>query len=190
MRLLAFLFVSLLVGGCAPDGPLGMHVGKEKPPAAVEDHIVVHFSPNGGAMAAIVDQINQAQRTIDVQAYIITAPEFAAALKAARLRGVRVRVIIDGKGAGGLYSTMAFFSDGEAPVWRDTKHKEAHNKIVLIDGHIIITGSFNFTDQADVKNAENVLIIRDKPKLFAAYEKYFDEHLAHSEPPSTRPTAQ
>jgi phospholipase D len=37
----------------------------------------------------------------------------------------------------------------------------AHNKIIIIDGKITITGSFNFSHAAQFKNAENVLIIQD-----------------------------
>jgi phosphatidylserine/phosphatidylglycerophosphate/cardiolipin synthase-like enzyme len=53
----------------------------------------------------------------------------------------------------------------------------------LINGQTIITGSFNFTDQSEDQNAENLLVIRNKPKLFAAYAAEFEKHLSHSDPP-------
>jgi phosphatidylserine/phosphatidylglycerophosphate/cardiolipin synthase-like enzyme len=53
---------------------------------------------------------------------------------------------------------------------------------MLIDGRTIITGSFNFTKQAETSNAENMLVIRDKPTLYAAYEGNFRRHLDHSVP--------
>lgn len=37
-----------------------------------------------------------------------------------------------------------------------------HNKVIVIDDEILITGSFNFTDSAEMRNAENLLIIRSK----------------------------
>lgn len=40
---------------------------------------------------------------------------------------------------------------------------------MLIDGATIVTGSFNFSKVAEESNAENLLIIREKPKLVAAY---------------------
>ncbi len=64
----------------------------------------------------------------------------------------------------------------------DSKHPIAHNKIILIDGHTIITGSFNFTNQAEHSNAENLLVLHDRPKLYAAYKANFEHHLGHSEP--------
>jgi phospholipase D len=38
----------------------------------------------------------------------------------------------------------------------------AHNKVMIIDEKKVITGSFNFTDAADKRNSENVIIIEDK----------------------------
>jgi len=48
------------------------------------------------------------------------------------------------------------------PTKIDSAHDIAHNKIIIIDGAIVITGSFNFTKAAEDKNAENLFIIFDK----------------------------
>jgi phosphatidylserine/phosphatidylglycerophosphate/cardiolipin synthase-like enzyme len=52
---------------------------------------------------------------------------------------------------------------------------------MVIDGNRVITGSFNFTKAAEQSNAENLLIIRDKAELMAAYERNFQTHLGHAE---------
>jgi phosphatidylserine/phosphatidylglycerophosphate/cardiolipin synthase-like enzyme len=57
----------------------------------------------------------------------------------------------------------------------DANHAIAHNKIIIIDGETILTGSFNFTNAAREKNAENVLMIRD-PTLAAQYTQNWDAH--------------
>ena len=44
----------------------------------------------------------------------------------------------------------------------DAEHAIAHNKVMIIDGETVITGSFNFTKAAEENNAENLLIIHDK----------------------------
>jgi phosphatidylserine/phosphatidylglycerophosphate/cardiolipin synthase-like enzyme len=69
---------------------------------------------------------------------------------------------------------------GEIPVFADGKHAIAHNKVMVIDGQTVITGSFNFTRAAEESNAKNLLVIRS-PDLAAKYEKNYQEHLAHSE---------
>ena len=62
----------------------------------------------------------------------------------------------------------------------DPNHAIAHNKIILIDGKTIITGSFNFSKAAEESNAENLLVIQDKPALSVAFEQNFHHHLEHS----------
>jgi phosphatidylserine/phosphatidylglycerophosphate/cardiolipin synthase-like enzyme len=52
---------------------------------------------------------------------------------------------------------------------------------MVIDGEIVITGSFNFTKAAQEKNAENVLIIRDMA-LTAQYAQNWQAHAQHSQP--------
>lgn len=180
MKPLVSLCVLLMFSGCAHNDP--KHV-LQKPPATEEDDIAVYFSPQGGAMAAILKAINGAHSSIDVQAYLITAKDIIDALQAAHDRGVRMRIVLDKNNMGGIYSYQAFFKKSGIAVWRDGKHKDAHDKYMLIDGKIVITGSFNFTDQAEDQNAENLLVIRDKPEIFAAYEADFETHVHHSDPP-------
>jgi phosphatidylserine/phosphatidylglycerophosphate/cardiolipin synthase-like enzyme len=67
------------------------------------------------------------------------------------------------------------------PVKIDFVHDIAHNKIMIIDGEIVITGSFNFSKAAEDKNAENLLVIRDKD-LPAKYTENWKVHWEHSEP--------
>jgi phosphatidylserine/phosphatidylglycerophosphate/cardiolipin synthase-like enzyme len=178
------MLAGAVTGGCsrsvmtAKNKPL-----VDRPPAGLEDDIAVYFAPDGGANAAVIREIEQAKQTIDVQAFLITSKRIVDALEAARARGVKVRIVLDKSNLGGQYTAVAFFSTSRIPVWRDAHHKGVHDKIMLIDGNTVITGSYNFTDEAEV-NAENMLVIRNKPKLFEAYRAHFEEHLRHSDPPA------
>ena len=51
---------------------------------------------------------------------------------------------------------------------------------MIIDGQTVITGSFNFTKNAEENNAENLLVIRP-PELATKYASNWDAHLRHSE---------
>ncbi len=51
---------------------------------------------------------------------------------------------------------------------------------MVIDGETVITGSLNFTKAAEEKNAENLLVIRDK-KLATLYTKNWEDHERYSE---------
>lgn len=44
-----------------------------------------------------------------------------------------------------------------------------HNKFCIIDEHIIITGSYNWTNKANTSNHENIVIIKDDLELAKSY---------------------
>jgi len=54
-----------------------------------------------------------------------------------------------------------FVSNEGMPTIIDAPHAISHNKVIIIDGEMVLTGSFNFTKAAQEKNAENLLIIRN-----------------------------
>jgi phosphatidylserine/phosphatidylglycerophosphate/cardiolipin synthase-like enzyme len=66
------------------------------------------------------------------------------------------------------------------PTWIDARHAIAHNKVMVIDGATVITGSFNFTKAAEEHNAENMLVIRDEA-LAAKYTANWQAHVEHSD---------
>jgi phosphatidylserine/phosphatidylglycerophosphate/cardiolipin synthase-like enzyme len=161
--------------------PAGLAPTNSSPAGESQDNISLHFSPNGGCTDAVVAEIRDAKQTILMQAYSFTSKGISSALIAAQQRGVKVTLIVDKKECNATGAKTADVAQAGASAYVDGKHAIAHNKIMLLDGRTIITGSFNFTNQAEHSNAENLLVLHDKPKLFQAYEQNFREHLAHSE---------
>jgi phosphatidylserine/phosphatidylglycerophosphate/cardiolipin synthase-like enzyme len=143
----------------------------------------VFFSPDGGCTRAIVNAIAAANKQILVQAYEMTSPQIKSALVAARKRGVQVTAILDHSAVNQRNTMAGELSAGGVTVFIDSAHSPglAHNKVMVIDQAMVITGSFNFTKAAETRNAENLLIVRDQA-LAAAYAKNFSNHLAHSSP--------
>jgi len=139
----------------------------------------VFFSPKGGCQDAVVAAIGKTKKSILVQAYSFTSAPIAAALKKAHNQGVNVRVILDKSQRTERYSGLTFLQHAGIPVWVDSIHAIAHNKVMILDGETVITGSFNFTKSAEERNAENLLIIhnRDLAKL---YEANWEKHWGHS----------
>lgn len=151
-----------------------------EPVRAVNPDIRVSFSPNGGCTNAIVNEINSARKSIRVQAYSYTSDEIVKALIAAHKRGVNVEVIVDKSQVNGLGSKVKETTLAGIPVYIDSKHAIAHNKIIIIDDTTLITGSFNFTKNAEEKNAENLLIIKSEPKLIENYDTNYAQHKGHT----------
>jgi phosphatidylserine/phosphatidylglycerophosphate/cardiolipin synthase-like enzyme len=93
---------------------------------------------------------------------------------------VHVEVILDRKQKSEQYSSADYLQHAGIPVLIDGEHAIAHNKIIIIDGRVVITGSFNFTKQAEQNNAENLLVIRD-PTIANRYIANWQLHAEHSE---------
>lgn len=161
----ALLSLLLVLVGCQP-----------KPPISVE----LYFSPSGGCTEAVVRELSKAQKSVRVQAYSFTSAPIAEAVVACQRRHVDTKVILDRSQRSERYSSLTFLTNNVVPTLIDAKHAIAHNKIIIIDGEVVLTGSFNFTKAAEKNNAENLLVIHDK-SLAARYLENWQAHEAHSE---------
>jgi len=148
---------------------------------AATGNVEVYFSPKGGCTEAVVDALSKAKTNVLVQAYSFTSPAIAKALTEAHRRGVKVEVILDKSNRTDRYSAATFMQNNGIPTFIDDRHPIAHNKIMIIDGRTVVTGSFNFTKQAEENNAENLLVIEDSA-LAVKYTQNWQTHLAHSKP--------
>jgi len=92
-------------------------------------------------------------------------------------------VIFDREQADQHVSLDEKLAEAGIPVFYDSPAQgKAHDKVMIIDGQTVITGSFNFTLAADEHNAENMLVIRDRPAIAAAYQRHFADRLAAARP--------
>lgn len=167
------------IAACSPKAPPPAPAPSSAPAVPSVD---VRFSPKGGCTDAVIAELNRAQATIRIQAYSFTSAPIAKALIEARKRGVRVEALLDKSNRTSRYSAAMFLKNQGADVLIDAKHAIAHNKIMIIDEKVLLTGSFNFTNNAEESNAENLLIIRDNPDLIGRYLANFAEHRKHCEP--------
>ena len=155
---------------------------------AVAGDLRACFTPGDECTQVIVEAIGEARHEVLVQAYSFTSPEIVKALVAAKKRGVDVQVILDKSntckdddecGKKGAIAAETLLS-AKVPVLIDSAHAIAHNKVMVLDGEVVITGSFNFTRAAQEKNAENLLVIADA-KLAHQYVANWRRHADHSD---------
>ena len=147
---------------------------------AADRQIEVCFTPGMDCTGKVVEAISAARRIILVQAYSFTSPAIAQALVQTKKRGVDVRAVLDKSQRTEKYSGADFLANGGVPVQIDAAHAIAHNKVMVLDGGTVITGSFNFTKAAQERNAENLLVIHDT-EVAAQYAANWREHAGHSE---------
>lgn len=78
-------------------------------------------------------------------------------------RGVKVRGVLDGKQANQTWAaTKGLHAAGvelHLPKRRRSGIRKVHHKLMVIDGEVVVTGSFNYTGPANAVNDENILII-------------------------------
>jgi len=146
----------------------------------------VHFSPKGGCTDVVVAELKRARHEVLVLAYSFTSQPIAQALVEAKKRGVHVEIVLDHSNETEVHTDLTYFIEqGLAPLV-DPHHAIAHNKIMVIDRHTVLTGSFNFTNQAEHENAENLLVLRHYSDLSAAYRQNFTAHKEHARAPETK----
>ena len=148
-RWLTLLFILSFIGSSAA-------TAEDMPP------IKVLFSPQDNCAREIVSEIDSAKKQVWAAMYFFTSRPIAQALVRAKDRGVDVRVCMDVGQRTSKYSKSRFLANkgingrlvGTAGIM--------HNKFCLIDDYVTITGSYNWTAAADLKNDENLLIIRSE----------------------------
>lgn len=124
------------------------------------------FTPGDDCTGLLVKIINRTQTSVKVQAYSFTSKPIINALIAAHRRGVDVKIILDkSQYLGTGYSAVV---QAGIPVWIDLKPVIAHNKVMIFEDEAVETGSFNYSEAAQTKNAENY-IATDEIKIVNAY---------------------
>jgi phosphatidylserine/phosphatidylglycerophosphate/cardiolipin synthase-like enzyme len=140
----------------------------------------VYFSPEDSCTEVIVKELIKAKTEILVQAYSFTSKSIAKALVDAHKRGVRTVIVLDKSNQSKKYDAADFTARSGIPTFIDAQHAKAHNKIVIIDQETVITGSFNFKEEAKKKVADNLLILKSKD-LAKVYIDNWNNHKSHSQ---------
>lgn len=119
----------------------------------------VFFSPDDNVQRIIVSLIDKADKSVDFMAFSFTSKEIAEALIRSMRKGVKVRGVYDDSGANGTGSQYVKLAVEGAEIRIKRGSGVMHNKVMIIDGKKVITGSYNFTKAAGDKNDENIVVI-------------------------------
>ena len=116
--------------------------------------------------------IARANESVHVMIYGFTLDYLSKALIDAMNRGVEVEVVIERENAYWRGSEYERLLRAGADVRLDGNPHTMHHKVVIIDGKIVITGSYNWTWSAENRNDENVIVLMIR-SLAKSYEKEF-----------------
>ena len=132
----------------------------------------VCFSPKGGCEDVIIKELAKAQNTIEIAMYSFTSRPIAQELDKLKVKNVKIRIILDKDQETQKYSKSRYFIQRGYEVKYDSGSGLMHNKFAVIDGKVLITGSFNWTAGAEHKNEENLLILDDPPVVQKYAERF------------------
>ena len=134
-----------------------------------------YFFPNPSNEQRVVKMFQTCKKTLDIAIFTFTRDSIAQAILDAHKRGLKVRCIGDDGNSKVKGSDVRLLASVGIPCKTDNNARfHMHNKMAIIDNSVVITGSFNWTNQAINKNQDNILFIEDK-NIANQYTKYFNE---------------
>lgn len=137
--------------------------------------LTVQFSPNGGCEKLICQELDQAKELVQMHSYSFTSEPIEKALEACESRGVKVQMVIDSGQSASKYCLAKQLKATGADVRLADCNGLAHNKVILIDSSIVITGSFNWSYSAEHLNQENIICIKGRQDVVDQYLANFED---------------
>lgn len=141
--------------------------------------IDTYFSPDDKIQPILVELLNTAQESIYFMAFSFTADPIGEAIRKRAQAGVTVAGVMDTEQVRSNVGTeFDAFRQFGLNVYRDGVDGQMHHKTMVIDESIVIFGSYNFTNAAENRNDENLIIIYNEniAKLFVAeFQRIYDQ---------------
>ncbi len=132
----------------------------------------VHFFPNSIEEVHLINLLSKTKISADIAMFTINNVRIAEEIKKLFYKGIKLRIITDcemlKKPSSNIYSLAAL---GISIKTDDSTRYYMHHKFCVIDNSVVITGSFNWTDQAVNHNQENLFFLENKNLA----QKYSDE---------------
>jgi len=122
----------------------------------------VHVYTDREIRTALLELLNRAEQTIDVEMYVLTDDEVVLALERAEARGVQVRVILDPNQSSNQKHVERLKVHGVEVKWFPiNKPAQMHRKLAIVDGQKLFAGSVNWSYNGLARNEELMLLVED-----------------------------
>jgi phosphatidylserine/phosphatidylglycerophosphate/cardiolipin synthase-like enzyme len=131
-----------------------------------------YFSPHDRPATKVIETLKLAKKSIHFMAFSYTHDGIGQAMLARAAAGAEVAGVFEKTQAAGGYSEYDRLRNAGLSVFLDGNSRNMHHKAIVIDGEIVICGSFNFSESADKSNDENLLIIYNRG-VAARFEEEF-----------------
>jgi phosphatidylserine/phosphatidylglycerophosphate/cardiolipin synthase-like enzyme len=135
--------------------------------------IEIYFASEGPVIDEILAEITDADSTIHFMVFSFTRDDLGQALLDAAERGVTVEGVFETTGSETRFSEMSRLFCAGLDVRQDGNPGILHHKVFIIDDDTVVTGSFNFSNNAVESNDENLVIIQE-PDIAALFLQEFE----------------
>lgn len=132
--------------------------------------VEVWFAPDDHPGRTLAERVQEARERVDFLAYTLTRDDLRDAMIEAAQRGVQVRGVFDAEQSDAGGNDYTALRRAGLDVRLDGNPGLMHEKVLVIDGEMVVAGSYNFTRSADETNDENLLIFHS-----SELAKRFDE---------------
>jgi Phosphatidylserine/phosphatidylglycerophosphate/cardiolipin synthases and related enzymes len=153
----------------------------------VSGDIQVYFTRQDNVLSVLLSLINSSKKTLSIAMFEMDHPDIVRAIVEAKNRGVKVEMVMDER----MKEKWAYGRlkrEGIRVVF-DDREPFMHNKFVIIDSQIVITGSANFKESCIYRNDNNVVIINSRALalnyLREFYEMFEDKKFGALSPRNT-----
>lgn len=123
--------------------------------------IQIQFASENEVIDVLLAELENAQSSIRFMTFSFTRDDMGNALLNRASAGINIQGVFERTGSETEYSEMPRLFCAGLDVRQDGNNGILHHKVFIIDEATVITGSFNFSNNAVDSNDENVLIIRD-----------------------------
>jgi phosphatidylserine/phosphatidylglycerophosphate/cardiolipin synthase-like enzyme len=139
--------------------------------------IEVYFSPDDGVLKHLLELVQSAQESLYFMAFSFTSDELANAILERAQNGVVVAgVMEESQVESNVGSDYDRFRQAGLDVRLDGNPRNMHHKVILIDSSVVVVGSYNFSNSAETRNDENMLVFHDRriaAQMMAEFERVF-----------------
>jgi phosphatidylserine/phosphatidylglycerophosphate/cardiolipin synthase-like enzyme len=136
--------------------------------------IQILFSAEDHVVNNLIALANDAKVSIRFLAFSFTDYPLAQAMIDRSKAGVDVKGVFETFGSTGARSELKTFWCAGLRVRQDGNGSFLHDKIIIIDDSIVVTGSLNYSSSADDSNEENVVIL-ENDEIAALYLQEFEK---------------
>ncbi len=144
--------------------------------------VQVLFAAEDEVVSQLVPLVEGATDSIRFMAFSFTHDDLGQAVRKKAKGGVDVKGIFEVRGSETEYSELTALYCDDVAVRQDGNKGTFHHKVFVIDDKTVVTGSLNFSDNADNSNDENVVIINNSD-IAAQYLQEFDRRWAEATEP-------